>query len=122
MTEKITFNVLRTNPDGTKVEVEQSFSVYELKQHMNEEAFSALLEEWLNSYANQYTKGQRVARNLFYAHPTGQANIIRFLLGALTGFAEKDTFIDGRNEIPLAMCRKIKELVESGELQMGHMI
>jgi hypothetical protein len=122
MAEKFILHVLQTNPDGTKVEVEQSFSVYELKQHMSEEQFAALLDDWLNSYDNQYNKGQRVARHLFHTHPTGQGFIIRFALGILTAFGEKTDFIDARNETPIAMCRKIKAQVESGELEKGYMI
>lgn len=122
MSEKITFNVLQTNPDNSKAEVEISFSVYELKKHLTEEAFADLLEEWLNSYEDQYKKGQRVAHDMFYVHPTGQANIIRFVLGILIGFSEKTDFIDGRNEIPLTMCKKIKELVDNGILVKGYMI
>lgn len=122
MSEQIKFNVLQTNPDGTKAEVEISFSTYELRKHLTEEFFAELLDEYNNNYGNQYEKGQRIARNLFYTHPTGQANIIRFVFGILTGFAEKTNFIDERNETPLAMCRKIKELADNGTLEKGYMI
>lgn len=122
MAEKFVLHVLKENPDGSKEEVEGSFSVYELKKHMSEDQFAALLDDWLNSYDNQYMKGQRIARKLFGTHPTGQGFIIRFALGILTGFAEKDSFIDARNETPLSMCRKIKAMVDSGELEKGYMI
>jgi hypothetical protein len=122
MTEKITFNVLQTNPDGTKAEVEISFSTWELKKHLTEKALADLLDEYNNNYDDQYKKGQRIAEHLFYTHPTGQANVIRFVLGILTGFAEKTDFIDGRNETPIAMCKKIKELVDDGTLEKGYMV
>jgi hypothetical protein len=122
MTDKIKLNVLQTNPDGSKAEVEISFSTYELRKHLTEEFFAELLDEYNNNYGNQYEKGQRIAKHLFYTHPTGQANIIRFVLGILTGFGEKTDFIDGRNETPVAMCKKIKELVDNGTLEKGYMI
>jgi len=80
-----------------------------------------LLEDFVNSGMKDYRDGEEVGKMLQTSHRTLQASVIRFCLGVIVSLGKQE-YTDARNEMPVAMAKKIKALVEDGTLKMGWMI
>ena len=85
------------------------------------EKFAGFITQYVNTGFKDALAGEEVASNLLDKHRTLQASVIRFCMGILLGFAEQE-YTDGRNEMPVEMCKKIKQMVDDGELKMGWMV
>ena len=96
-------------------------STYTLVRSMNIDDFCQFLDDFINSGGKDYRDGIAVGTKLMSTHRTLQGCLIRFCLGVIVAFAKQD-YTDARNEKPVAMARKIAELVKDGTLDMGWMI
>jgi len=103
--------------DGT----EQTVSVYQLARAIKEEQFSELLQDWLNNFNGDYTKGERLGKLLHRAHRTLQGCAYRWCLGILVAIGEQEHY-DARNEVAVKNGMKIKEMLKDGTLEKGWMI
>lgn len=104
-----------------KVETPVEVPVYYVAKHITEEQIADLLEDYMNCFSNEYEKGQRIGRMLQRSHRTLQGSTVRLLLGILVGIGDTQYF-DARNEKGVAVGKKLKEMIESGELNFGYMI
>lgn len=104
-----------------KVETEVEVPVYMIAKHMSEEQLADFLEDYENKYSNEYAEGQRIGKLLQCSHRTLQGSAVRLLLGILVGIGDTQYF-DARNEKGVAVGKKLKEMIESGELNFGYMI
>lgn len=80
-----------------------------------------LLQDYVNSGMKDYNEGEHVGESLKSAHRTLQASVIRFCLGVIISLSKQE-YTDARNEMPIAMGKKIAQMVEDGDLKMGWMI
>jgi hypothetical protein len=96
-------------------------SVYVLSRSMTTQNVADFLDDYLNVGMKDYREGERVGALLQTSHRTIQASVIRFALGIIIGLSKQD-YTDARNEMPIAMGKKITKMVETGELEMGWII
>ena len=82
---------------------------------------AGLLQDYVNSGMKDMRDGEVVGKLLQTSHRTLQASVIRFCLGIIVSLGEQD-YTDARNEMPVAMAKKIKAMLDSGELKAGWMI
>jgi hypothetical protein len=104
-----------------KVETPVEVPVYMIAKHMTEEQLADFLDEFENKYSNEYAQGQRIGKHIQRIHRTCQGSIIRLLLGILAGVGDTEYF-DERNEMGVSACKKIKQMIDDGELKYGYMI
>ena len=110
------------NYDTKEVEITGEVSERDLRITLYEpEDFAKFLTTYLNYFRAGSRLGTEIAKNLLNEHRTLQATTIRFAMGILLGMAQQE-YTDARNEMPVEMCRKIKQMVDDGELRMGWMI
>jgi hypothetical protein len=86
-----------------------------------DEKFAEVLGDYMNCFCNEYNKGQAIGKLLQNQHRTLQGSICRLLLGMLVGMGDTEYF-DARNEKAVALGKKLKEMIENGELNFGYMI
>lgn len=86
-----------------------------------DEQFAEMLGDYMNTYCNEYQKGQEIGKLLQYQHRTLQGSVARLLLGMLVGIGDTKYF-DERNEKAVALGKQLKEMIEKGELNFGYMI
>lgn len=91
-----------------------------LRDNLDGQAY--LLERVLNGWSNPIQVGEEIGKRFAYAHRTIQANLVGFALGLLVGYASEATGSDDRNKTALESARKVKTLVETGELSRGYFI
>lgn len=87
----------------------------------SDEKFAEMLGDYMNTFCNEYKKGQEIGKLLQYQHRTLQGSVVRLLLGMLVGIGDTEYF-DARNEKGVAVGKKLKEMIENGELNFGYMI
>jgi len=81
---------------------------------------ASLLDNYLNLGGKSWREGLELGRLFLTTHPTIQQLFVSFLMGALMGMAEKeDRYTDARNTASAEMLRKLKKLVDDGELAMA---
>lgn len=107
--------------EGSLIEGEVEISVYDIAKHMTEEQLADFLADYENKYSNEYAEGQRIGGLLQHSHRTFQGSVARLLLGILVGIGDTQYF-DARNEKAVALGKKLKVMIESGELNFGYMI
>lgn len=86
-----------------------------------EEQFAEMLGDYMNGFCNEYNRGQAIGKQLQTQHRTLQGSVCRLLLGMLVGIGDTEYF-DLRNERAVAVGKKLKEMIENGELNYGYMI
>ncbi len=84
---------------------------------------AALLDDYVNVFADHLELGRKVGREMHRSHRTLQRSEVLFLLGMLCGLAEQwPDWTDPRNERAIEAANKVRELVEAGELYCGPMV
>jgi hypothetical protein len=116
----------RTITDSFKsASITAEVSIYGLVRAFDYKTGAVKMAKFLSDFVNcgmkDFREGMAVGKALTTDHPTLQASAIRFCLGVIIAFAEKD-YTDARNEVPVAMARQIKRMVDDGVLKMGYMI
>jgi hypothetical protein len=92
-----------------------------LAKSLTLENMAELLQDFVNSGMKDYRDGEEVGKLLQTAHRTLQASVIRFCLGIIVSLGKQE-YTDARNEMPVAMAKKITVMLDNGELKMGYMI
>jgi hypothetical protein len=104
-----------------KVETPVEVPVSYVARHITEAQIADLLDDYMNKFSNEYKEGQRIGKMLQTSHRTLQGSVCRLLLGILVGMSDTEYF-DARNERAVALGKKLKEMIENGELNFGYMI
>ena len=87
----------------------------------DDEKFAEMLGDYMNTFANEYKKGQEIGKLLQSQHRTLQGSLARLFLGMLVGIGDTEYF-DARNEKAVALGKQLKAMIEKGELNFGYMI
>lgn len=110
---------------------EVEISASEIGDNINDEQMVELLDNYIKRNFREYRNGNKIGKLMENSHRTLQASLFRWALGICVGLSERtvarndgSTYesTDGRNEMSVACGKKIKELIDSGELKMGYMI
>lgn len=88
-----------------------------IARSINAEQLADIIDDYLNGmhHAND---GLKVGQALLGTHPTLQRLAVVFALDLICGLAEKQ-YTDGRNEDAIATAKKIKSMMNNGELPLG---
>ena len=95
--------------------------IYTLAGSMNSENMADVLDEYLNLGGKQFPEGKDVGLKLRNTHRTIQRSIVCFCLGVICGLSDQE-YTDARNETAIQTAKKIKTMVDSGELSTGFYI
>jgi hypothetical protein len=94
-------------------------STYEIARGINTPLhFARIFDNFLNSGGKQYSSGVEVGKELRTTHRTLQRLAVCFALGIIAGLSEQE-YTDARNETAIKTAKKIKEMVDNGELPLG---
>lgn len=95
---------------------ETDVSLYGLSKTLTAPMIASIFENWANSMSrNPKRDGEIVGRLLSTAHRTLQGCAVNFFISVLISF---DTaWSDPRNDVAMDTCRKIKALVDRGEIK-----
>ena len=83
--------------------------------------FTVLFDHFLNAGGKQYREGEQVGKNLRSTHRTLQRQAITFCLGLIAGLSEQQ-YTDPRNADAIETAKKIKTMLDNGELNCGFYI
>jgi len=96
---------------------EQKVSLYLFGKELTGEILCTLLGSFVNSYSFRFYKvADAFVDAMIGEHRTVQGLIVNLLLAILARYG-KTEYSDGRNDVAVATCKKIKKLVDSGELE-----
>lgn len=71
----------------------------------------------------QFSNGEKVGKLLQEAHLTTQGQLVNFLLGILAGLGDQPVeYTDPRNRTAILAARKIKAMVENGEIKLQPLV
>jgi hypothetical protein len=93
----------------------------QIAQSLTAENFTRLLDDYLNLGGKGYPEGLLIGQNLRGSHRTLQRLAICFCFGIIVGLSEQQ-FTDPRNEIAIQTARKVRQMIEQGELPFGFYI
>jgi hypothetical protein len=96
----------------------EQVSVFTVARYMTMENFTKLFDEFLNLGGKGYREGVQVGNNLRTTHRSLQRLAICFAFGIIAGISEQE-YTDPRNETAVETARKIKGMLEKGELPFG---
>jgi hypothetical protein len=96
----------------------ESISIYTISKSMTLDNFTKLFDEYLNLGGKGYREGQLVGQKLRFTHRSLQRLAICFAFGIIAGLSEQE-HTDPRNETAVETARKVKELIDNGELPFG---
>jgi hypothetical protein len=103
------------NYDGDEL---GEFSIGMIARSMSVEQFTELYNDFLNLGGKGYLSGQAVGEQLRFTHRTLQRSAIAFALGIIIGISDQK-YTDARNETAISTAKKIKELMDNGEIPLG---
>lgn len=109
------------NPEHTHGDFVPSGTVigsWELTRSMELAHFAHFLDDYLNAGGKQFPEGNRIGKWLCNTHRTLQRQAITFCLGIICGLSEQE-YTDLRNAKAVECAKKIKEMIENGELNYG---
>lgn len=90
-------------------------SIYNLTRKLSVNAWTKILDDFLNLGGKRWREGFRIGISMTRTHRTLQGNLVEFCLGILAGLAQQE-HTDARNESAVALCKKITEMRDNGEL------
>lgn len=107
----------------TQTDTERPDSYAYVRSMRNPDDMADFLDDYCNIGMKDYENGVKVGKLCQNKHRTIQGSIIRFCLGVIVGLSDVDErYTDARNEMPVAMGKKIAEMLKDGTLKMGWMI
>lgn len=108
--------------DKIKLRDESEVGVFEVVFNLTRQNMADILGEWANRGMKDYRDGLALGKLCQNKHRTIQGSIIRICLGIIIGMSVGVEYTDERNETPIAMGKKLAEMVAHDELNMGYMI
>jgi len=113
--------LLQEYVDGIYKNSGKVISPYAVARSATHENIADILDDFCNCGMKDYREGETIGKLCQTKHRTIQASIIRFCLGIIIGLSKQE-YTDARNEMPVAMGKKLSALIEDGTLKMGWMI
>lgn len=112
------------NFDTNEVDVKAVVSSRTLARSMDINQLADVLEEWVNFYGgNAFGNGEKMGRLFQESHHTLQGLLTNLALGILSGLGETEySSTDAGNYQAILACNKIKEMLDSGELNWSPFI
>jgi len=99
----------------------ESISIYAIARSMTLDNFTKLFDEFLNLGGKQYAEGKIIGMKLRFTHRSLQRLAICFAFGVIAGLSEQE-HTDARNETAVDTAKKVKQLIDQGELPFGFYI
>lgn len=96
----------------------ESISIYTISKSMTLDNFSKFFDEFLNLGAKDFQDGKQVGLKLRFTHRSLQRLAICFAFGIIAGLSQQE-FTDPRNETAIQTAKKIKTMIDLGELPFG---
>ena len=93
-------------------------SIYTISKSMTLDNFTKIFDEFLNVGAKDFQDGKQVGLKLRFTHRTLQRLAICFAMGIIVGLSEQE-YTDPRNEVAIQTARKVKAMIDQGELPFG---
>ena len=106
---------------STTEETGETVSIYTVAGSMTMDNFAKLFDEYLNLGGKQYAEGKIIGQKLRYTHRSLQRLAICFAFGIIAGLSEQE-YTDARNETAVETAKKIKQMIDQGELPFGFYI
>ena len=103
---------------STTEETGETVSIYTVARSMTMDNFTKLFDEFLNLGGKQYAEGMIVGMKLRFTHRSLQRLAICFAFGLISGLSEQE-YVDARNETAVATAKKVKQMIDQGELPFG---
>lgn len=103
---------------STTEETGETVSIYTVARSMTMDNFTKLFDEFLNLGGKQYAEGKIVGSKLRFTHRSLQRLAICFAFGIIAGLSEQE-YVDSRNETAVETAKKIKQMIDQGELPFG---
>lgn len=98
---------------------EKKFSTWETARSIPSLSdFAMVLDDYLNAGGKQFKDGLVVGRELRAIHRTLQRQVVAFCLGIVSGISEQQ-YTDLRNEMAIDAAKKVKEMLDTGQLDPG---
>jgi hypothetical protein len=119
--EKYKIKVKIYNKKGKECPNPVEISTRSVAKAFSDEQFAEMLGDYMNCLCNEYKRGLEIGELLQHQHRTLQGSVCRLFLGILVGMGDTEYF-DRRNERAVAVGKKLKEMIESGELNFGYLI
>jgi hypothetical protein len=120
--EETTISIRSWNSSTSSIEeTGEKISIYTLARSMTMDNFTRLFDEFLNLGGKQYAEGKVVGSRLRFTHRSLQRLAICFAFGIIVGLAEQE-HTDPRNETAIETARKVKRMIDQGELPFGFYI
>lgn len=117
--EETTIKVMGWNSTtGIMEETGETVSIYTVARSMTMDNFTKLLDEFLNLGGKQYAEGKIVGSKLRFTHRSLQRLAICFAFGIIAGLSEQE-YVDPRNETAIETAKKVKLMIDQGELPFG---
>ena len=117
--EETTIKVMGWNSTtGIMEETGETVSIYTVARSMTLDNFTKLFDEYLNLGGKQYREGQIIGQKLRYTHRSLQRLAICFAFGIIAGLSEQE-YTDARNETAIETAKKVKQMIDQGELPFG---
>jgi hypothetical protein len=104
--------------DGEEV---ATVNIWHIARSLNPEQFRELLDDFLNSGGKDFPVGKEIGEQMRFTHRTLQRLVVAFCLGVITGISDQE-YTDARNETAIETAKKIKQLMDEGELPLGQYI
>lgn len=97
----------------------EEFSAYTVARSIpNLDGFAEVLDDYLNAGGKQFPEGKKVGLRLRQTHRTLQRQVVAFCLGVICGISEQE-YTDPRNDVAIKTAKKVREMVDAGELPVG---
>ena len=108
-------DVMVKNYDGEDV---GEVALHQLARSLSPENFAELIDDYLNLGGKQMPEGVKIGTDLRNTHRTLQRLVICFCLGVLYGISDQE-YTDLRNGQAIETAKKIKQMIDNGELPVG---
>lgn len=96
----------------------ETISIYTISKSMTLDNFTRFFDEFLNLGAKDFQDGKQVGLKLRFTHRSLQRLAICFAFGIIVGLSQQE-YTDPRNETAIQTARKVKEMIDQGELPFG---
>ena len=103
---------------STTEETGETVSIYTVARSMTMDNFTKLFDEYLNLGGKQYAEGKIIGQKLRSTHRSLQRLAICFSLGIIAGLSDQE-YTDARNETAVETAKKLKQMIDQGELPFG---
>ena len=106
---------------GMMDETGERINTYTVAKSLTLDNFTKLFDEFLNLGGKQYAEGKIIGQKLCCTHRSLQRLAICFAFGIIAGLSEQE-YTDARNETAVQTAKKIKQMIDQGELPFGFYI